>query len=503
MAANASADVTRTAPGYRKRIRQWKRIRDTLEGEERIKERGTLYLPKPGGMKAHDYKAYVDRGAFYGVTDRTLRGLTGLVFRVKPAIELPTQIESLSAAATNEGFTMGQALREATREVLSLGRYGILVDMPPVPSINNVPYLATYVAEQIFRWEETTVNGIRRLTRVLVKEESETADSETTTVIRELALEGGIYVQRIFQEVESERHAKTAQAVFHEEEFDFISGSFEQVGGDIIPRRNGLPMDRIPFWFVNVFDMRPRADKPPMLDLANVNLAHWRNSADKEQSLFLTSQPTPYLFGVPKSDVPRSIGSGNIWSSERSDVQAGFLEFTGPGIESIRQAMLDKEDQMAALGARLIRDAASQSNVTAETTRLQARSETSILTAGVHTVEEAFMAASRFAAEWSGASPDQVDLTLNKDFVETRLDPQEITALVAAWQAGAYSRATLHEQLQRGEIVAPDRTVEDEVALIEEEGDDLRPPPIAVPGATVPRPESGGNGPPDDEEDGG
>ena len=491
----AASDITRTSEGYRKRLNQWRRVRDTIEGEERIKERGIVYLPKPEGMKGKDYNAYLTRGAFYGVTDRTLRGLTGLVFRVKPTIGLPAGIEPLQRLATTEGFTFEQALREAMREILSLGRYGLLVDMASTPGLANVPYLATYKAEQIFRWEERTEGGIRRLVRVLVREEQETADGEMTTLIRELAIEDGIYVQKVYAEVESETQGRGSDAYNSGDEFDFISGNFE-LRSVSMPKKNGLPMSDIPFWFVNVFDTRPRTDKPPMLDLANVNVGHWRNSTDREQSLFLTSQPTPYLFGIPKQDVPKSIGAATIWTSERSDVQAGFIEFSGPGIAAIRQAMLDKEDQMAALGARLIRDATTSSNVTAETTRLQSRSETSILTAGVHTVEEAFTDAARFAAEWVGGNPDEVSIEMNKDFVETRLDAQEIAALVAGWQAGAYSRATMHSQLQRGEIVPPTRTVEDEVALLEEEGDDLRVPPSPVPPATPPAEPS-----PDDDDD--
>ena len=75
--------------------------------------------------------------------------------------------------------------------------------------------------------------------------------------------------------------------------------------------------------------------------------------------------------------------------------------------------------------------------------------------------------------KWVGSNPDEIDVNLNRDWIETKLDAQSLTAYVKAWQAGAMSHMTLYENLQRGEIAPVDRTFEDEKDLIEEEGGDL------------------------------
>lgn len=496
-------DITRTSEGWRRRMRQWRKVRDCLEGEERVRDRGILYLPRPRGMKPIDYTNYVSRASFYGVAERTLRGMCGLVFRVNPVIEVPPDMTPILEMATPEGFTMNQLLREAVQEVLSMGRYGVLVDLDPNPNLTPIPYLATYKAEDIFRWEERTVGARRKLVRVVVREEVETADHETSRFIRELAIDpDGVYRQRIYEEEETERSSSTlfssgpATFLRTDEELDFLSGSFVQVD-ERTPTIQGRPLSDIPFWFMNVFDMRPRTVKPPFLDMVNLNLAHYRNSADYEQSLFMTSQPTPYIFGVPKSDVPKGIGAGALWHSENRDVNVGFLEFSGPGISAIERAMEAKEGRMAAVGARLIMDVEKADNVTAETTRLQTRAETSVLIGGIDTVNEAFRKALEFAAAWAGDDPDEVRVSLNQDFIETRMTPDEQREMVASWQAGAISRKTLHENLQRGEIVAPDRTLEEELELIEMEGDTLGGPP---PPPTPPPPPGGGGDDEDDDE---
>ena len=47
------------------------------------------------------------------------------------------------------------------------------------------------------------------------------------------------------------------------------------------------------------------------------------------------------------------------------------------------------------------------------------------------------------------------------------MDPQELTAVVAAWQAGAISRDTMTDLFSRGEVLPEGRTAEEEMAAIE------------------------------------
>jgi hypothetical protein len=470
--ASPSTDITETSPGYDKRITQWAKVRDVLEGEEDVKFRETLYLPRPRGMRKTDYANYLNRANFYAVADRTLRGLVGLVFRVDPVVKIPDRMRRIEEFASPEGYDLDQLIREALREVLSMGRYGMLVDLPLDADADSAPFLATWKAEEIFRWEEK-VNprtGIRDVTRVVVMEEPTVAEEKKETILREMFIDDdGAYKIQRWREVEAETTSPpikvTAAGITSAY---YISGAFKREGGVIVPRRFNQPLRRIPFIFINPYDLRARADKPTMLDLANVNLGHYRNSADYETALHMIGSPTPYVFGIRKEDRPTTIGPFNIWHGLAKDVRVGMLEYTGQGVATIRLAMRDKEDRMAVLGARLIRsDGAERENVTAETTRLEAREETSVLLSAAKTVEKAFERALKFAALWMGTNPESVEIRLNRDFVETRLSAQELTALVASWQAKALSDETLHFNLQRGEIVQPDRDFEEERSAIE------------------------------------
>ena len=73
----------------------------------------------------------------------------------------------------------------------------------------------------------------------------------------------------------------------------------------------------------------------------------------------------------------------------------------------------------------------------------------------------------------------------------------EITALVAAWQAGAISQATMLDLFRAGEVIAPGRTNEEEIDLLKEESGSrkaemptttLVKPPVAASKSETPQP---------------
>lgn len=73
-------------------------------------------------------------------------------------------------------------------ELLTMGRVGCFVDMPPVSGSllsdlqGKQPYLYIYTAEQIPAWNSTTVDGEEILTAVLLKETRDTCDDETNLI---------------------------------------------------------------------------------------------------------------------------------------------------------------------------------------------------------------------------------------------------------------------------------------------------------------------------------
>ena len=418
----------------------WARMRDCAAGEEAVKARRLEYLPRPGGQSERAYRAYLARAVWYGATERTLNGLAGAIFRHPPAVEAPealtTQLDSIAA----DGGPFEGLAQSVTREALLAGRAGLLADRPA--DAEGTPYLALYPAESILNWESAPRAGRQRLTRLVLREDMERC--------RELLLDAsGHYRVRLWRR-------KSRQ-----------TGSYE-ISQEHRPTRAGQPLESIPFGFVGARSLSPAVEKPPLADLAGMNLAHYRNSADYEQSLFLTGQPTPWIAGrLEARERPTSIGSGTIWHLPEG-CSVGMLEFTGAGLEALRQAMLDKEARMVQLGARLL-EAPKRAAETAEAVRLRGVAEASSLSILAETVGRGLTQALRHLAWWQGLDPAAISVRLNRDFVEARLTAPDILALVESWQKGAISRRTLHDNLRDGEVLPPGRDFAEEQHLIETE----------------------------------
>jgi hypothetical protein len=365
---------------------------------------------------------------------------------------------------TTDGYAFEVLAEEIGREVLSVGRYGILVDFATYGNTSNqLPHFATYFAEDIINWAQQFIKGRKVLTRLVLRDDIDNTSGQDTVRYLELILnESGQYEVRKWEAQVTQQ--TSAGAVGSKLEFIMTKA--------VVPLINGKHLDRIPFVFFNPYDMRPDIEKPPFLDLVNMNLSHYRNSADYEHALYLTAQPTPWISGqLDEANKPKAIGSGTIWYLPQ-EAQAGMLEFTGAGIGAQQKALEDKENRMAALGARMISDSAKAAE-TAETAKIRGKGETSLLTNVVSSTQMGLERCFRIAAEWVNINPDEVVVKINRDFIETRLSAQELDSLVKSWMSGAISRQTMHENLQSGEIINPERTVDDERDAIDDEGGGL------------------------------
>lgn len=456
-------DISHTHADFARRQIQWSRIRDALEGQDEIKDEGETYLKKPSAMTATEYVAYKERAQFFPVAERTLRGMSGLVFRNKTQFKLPSRLDELKEAATTDGHSLEIMAEQIVNETLSVGRYGLLVDFATeVADSTAVPYIATYTAENICDWTSSFINGKRQVTRIVLKDDFDADDSTNSVAEQRLELlinvDGNYEVRKWTSATATSSKAGTVAA------FALTS--------TIVPTVRGKPLKSIPFIFINPYDLRPEVEKPPMLDLVDVNVGHYRNSADYEHALYLTAQPTPWIAGqLDAATRPTAIGSGAIWYLPEG-ATAGMLEFQGAGIEAQRKAMEDKENRMAALGARMIHEGRNR-NEASDTAKMRGRSEMSLLTNVVNMAEEGIEKALRIAAEWVGANPKEVEVHLNRDWVAVMMDSNTLNALVKAWQSGAISHQTLYDNLQRGEIASLDRDFEEETQLIEDEGGDM------------------------------
>ncbi len=448
----------------------WQCVRDCMGGGKVIKAAGAKYLPILSWRKdaQKKYDAYKSRAVFENAVKRTHQGLVGLVFCEPPEIMVPKSFELRLNDITLTGVPFVAFGKEVFGQVLAPGRCGVLADMSgdtaTVPGPPE-PYLAIYAAENIVNWSVTRTEGRQVLTRVVLcenVEEPDPADPFSTTSVeqyRVIELVDGVVQHQLWRQL-ADSGGKTA-------------GQWAPFGPPVVPTRRGEPLDFIPWVFCNPNGITPDVEDPPLLDLSDINLSAYVTSADLEHGRHFVGLPTPYLFGVTGDNKELEIG-GTIWMSDNPETKCGYMEFTGQGLGALEKAIEEKREQMIAQGARLL-EKQKRAAETAEALRLRQAGEQSVTAAIAENVGRALSKALAYCVWWADGAADLADVeaevrvTLNTDFEETILTPQDALALCQTWQLGGMSRRTYAWNLDNGGLLPPDTTPEQEAELIEME----------------------------------
>jgi len=317
---------------YAKLLPIWEKCRVTVEGDDSLKAWDGIQTvaPKLSNQQSAEYKAMVGRATLFNASGRTVDGLVGMVTRKPvdvskmPSLFAPV-LEDLTLAKDSK-VGIDDFVANALYEDLVIGRVGYLIERPNVNSagmtqaqvsaLNLRPYVAEYKAESIIDWRYDRVNNAAQLVMVRLTEcvEEWVGDIERKEIEQErrLLLVDGVYLQRIYREDGK--------------------GTLIQLGDDIIPLMNGAPLNFIPF----ICDFE--TTRPPILDLVNENLSHFRTNVDLENAAHFIAVPTPMFAGFEFDDAePFCLGASGGYSSQNPDAKAWFLEIQGEGFGSLEK----------------------------------------------------------------------------------------------------------------------------------------------------------------------
>lgn len=451
---------------YQTAKKVWKRLRDCFGGRDAVLAAGEEYVPKLAGADTAANEAYRRRGNFYNAVARTVTGMNGALFQEEPKVEDAGVFEEYLKDVTLTGVPFETFAVDAGKEIFLVGRYGVLVDFPAVDSREVRPYLVGYPAENVINWKTTRVNGDEQLSMVVLTEtakpfagaQDDMFQETRVTQWRVLWMENNACYIQLWQENPKKSDKEK-----------FINN-----GPPVTLTRRNVPLDFIPFVFLGIHHATPGIEQPLLIDLADVNLAHWRNSVDHEYGLHLVALPTPWASGIKGSvgpnPAPMKLGPSVVWELEPQG-SAGMLEFSGSGLGAIVTAMEEKKKQMATLGARLLEDSPAGAE-TATSVRMRHSGDHSTLRTVAGSMEMGFTSVLQMFFWWAGTEQKPkdtgVEVELNKEFLNTKAQPQEIQTMLTALQAGEISYETWYEFLRAGGWTRDGVTVEDEKKAIAE-----------------------------------
>ena len=430
---------------YARNSQYWQKVRDACEGEDAVKAKKTRYLPKPSQMEQETYDNYLARAKYVNYAGKTLNNAVSQIFRTEPIIDDFSDILKEDIDLT--GKSLQAFSRSVINELLQTNRVGILVDYS---EDLMRPYLTMFKAEQIINWR---IENNRPVLIVIegTKEVEDLANKYNTISVKvwkELYIEDGIYKSRDW-----------------EESYDAHNKSNITMVSEYTPIINDNYFDYIPFFCITTLGDSLEYVKSPLLDLVNLNLGAYINSADYENMLHWCSARTIITNGLGQTEfhvggvVDFNVGGG-----------AKYLETTSDAL--ILEELRHKEEQMAVLGSSLL-SGKGRYVASAETARISSEGEYASLSDIAVATSEVMTYIIRVMMLWFTGVESQSTVEYNTIYEKSKMSADEIRTYVDAVIKGVMSFDVFYRIMEAREVYPETWTLEMEKASLSKTTEDI------------------------------
>lgn len=457
----------------------WSMI-DALKGGTRwMRLAAQAYLPKFPQEETDAYKARLASSFLYNGLAYTIDSMSGLPFSepLKLNDDIPANIRDMTEDVDLEGRNLHVFAHDVFDAGLSYGLSYILVDYPTtdgaqtqadLQGMNARPFMVHIRPQQVLGWTASRINGVMQLTEVRIWEILE----EQNGLLSSLPV--------------------TRVKVWRPDEWEVWEPDVTPNGkqkptwsmtGSGVNSLGKIPL--VPFYAKRTGFMVAR---PPMLDIAHLNVEHWQSSSDQRNILHTARVPILAIIGG-EDGKDLAIGAASaVRLPQGSDMK--YVETAGHAIAAGRQDLLDIEDRMRSLGAKMLQEGVKSGRMTATDASIANQKEQSILGNMAQNLEDAIDQALQLMADWI-KEPTGGSVTVYQDFGVNEVVGTTEQTLTTATTAGLLSQRTWYGEMQRRGTLSPDVSYADEQERIAQQ-----PPLLGGPAPKMPPPlDSRGNNP--------
>lgn len=410
--------------------------RDVAEGTRRMREQGTAYLPKAELEAQQDYNARKKRTVLFNGLVRTEEGLTGMVFQDPPVFQddVSARFLELWENIDNQGTHGDLFVKSAFTDGLEAGHHGILVDFPPVnaaltraeeQALGARPYWVHYQNEDIISWRTAQRGGATILTQLVLREHTTEPDGDFGETplerYRVYRLEGEIVSVQVYEIRDEKPVAGSVATVTNQSEIPFSVFYADRTGY--------------------------LTSRPPLLDLAYLNVAHYQVSSDHMWSLYKASVPLLYATGIdPGESLP--VGPNVALKFPDVNSKVGYVEHSGEALGQTRTELKDLETRMGTLGLSMLQPDTRVAE-TAQAKRMDKAEQNSILATAARSMQDAIENAMGYTANFLG-EPAGGSVSIRADFDTLTLEPERLRVLNELVTVGNLSIETLWQIMAQG-----------------------------------------------------
>ena len=328
---------------------------------------------------------------------------------------------------------------ETARKMIRYGHIGVLVDAPATGN-NGRPYWVTYTPRDILGWRTEMIDGEMQFSQLRLLEKVSEPD--------------GQYGEKIVEQVrlltpgafEIHRKAKT--------------GKFVKVD------EGTMPVDKIPFSVAYSNRVNLLESRPPMADIAELNLKAYQIQSDLDNQLHISAVPMLAFYGFPQNAEEVSAGPGEAIAFP-ADGRAEYIEPDGKSYDAQFRRLDRLESQINELGLAAVLGQ-KLSAETAEAKRIDRSQGDSTMMVVAQQMQDMIDNCLLFHSQYINS--DAGSCFVNRDFLSQRLEPQEIQALLTLYTSGSITQKTLLDQLTEGEVLGDEFDVEEEIEATQSGG---------------------------------
>jgi hypothetical protein len=453
-----------TSAAYDMMVPRWHVIETLLGGTEAMRCAGEAYLPKHQEETDTGYQERLQSAVLLNMVEQTLDTLSGKPFSepIKLNDDVPAAIqERILDDVDLQGNNLDVFARQWFREGMAKAFAHVLIDFPrPAPREDGQPrtladdrreglrpYWVLIKPECLLFARSEVINGVEVLQHVRIMEHYTVQDGFAEVCKRRIrVLEPGIV--QLWEPKPSKKQGQ-------DEEWEMVD---EWATGLTYVPLVTFYADRDGFM----------CGKPPLLDLAWLNVAHWQSSADQRHILTVSRFPILACSGASGEDSdPVVVGPNKVLYNPDPQGRFYYVEHTGQAIAAGRTDLQDLEQQMAGYGAEFLKKRPGDQTATARA--LDSAEASSDLAAMIGLFEDAVAQALDITAEWMRLGVTGGTVELVKDFELEEQDAIGLQELREARKSRDISRKAYLNALRLRGILPEDYDEDADWELIQQE----------------------------------
>jgi hypothetical protein len=412
----------------------WILIEALMGGTFEMRSKHRRYLPQEPRELDDSYDNRLARSVCPPYYQRLERMLAGMLTRK------PVRLNDVADVIREQLFDVdlqGNDLNiwtyETTRKVIRYGHCGVLVDAPA--DANGRPYWVTYTPREILGWRTELKDGQQKFSQLRLLEKVFEPD--------------GLYGEK---EIEQVRVLTPGQFEIHRKN--------SETGDYKLFDEGSTSLSEIPFSVAYSNRVNLMESRPPMEDIAELNLKAYQVQSDLDNQLHISAVPMLAFYGFPQSSEEVSAGPGEAIAFP-AEGRAEYIESKGTSYKAQFDRLHQLEAQINELGLAAVLGQ-KLSAETAEAKKIDRSQGDSTMQVVAQQVQDLIDNSLQFHAQYLNNNQAGSSF-VNRDFLASRLDPQEIGSLLQLFTSGTITQETLLKQLHEGEVLGDEFDVEEEL----------------------------------------